>query len=96
MSLRFEVAPDSPRLSESWQQEFAGVDRAGGSHSLFFHAFEDGLVHCLDHVRWDEQSDAPLIIESLRVCDQELSGRGAWRVVPRARTIAEETGDAQS
>lgn len=96
MSVRFEIAPDSPRLPESWQQEFAGVDRAGGSHSLFFHAFEDGRVHCLDHVRWDEQSDAPLIIESLRVCDQDPSGRGAWNVVPHVRTIIEESRDAQS
>jgi hypothetical protein len=90
MSLKFEVPAGAPVLSASWQQVFAALDEAGGSHSIFLHAFEDGIVHCLDHVRWDENLSGRPLIESLRVCDQVPTGDGSWDVVPRSLTIVEE------
>ena len=90
MSLAFEVPAGAPLLSDSWQQEFAAVDEAGGSHSIFLHASKDGFVHCLDHVRWDENLPGRPLIESLRVCDRVPTSRGAWAVVPHSLTIIEE------
>ncbi|MGE3073448.1 MAG: hypothetical protein AB7N24_05090 [Dehalococcoidia bacterium] len=90
MSLAFEVPDGVPVFSETWQQEFPAVDDAGGSHSIFLHASEDGFVHCLDHVRWDENLPGRPRIESLRVCDRVPIGDDHWSVVPHPLTIVEE------
>jgi hypothetical protein len=91
LSLAFDVAPGAPVLPLPWRQEFAARDEAGGAHSFFFHVNEKGVVHCMDHVRWDESTAGRPLIESLRVCELEPAGPTVTNVTPRALTIIEET-----